>query len=204
MFKRSFCLVLCLSMLIVFPANAFSQSNLADSILYITDVGEHCSIPLGTAEYIAFSDGVLIPVSDIPTFSSYEEAAPYIESFLEEIGDATHCNPAINLNSRSTHGDVEVASDDLGYGTLHLRVTYTTSGNSNTGTITECDAYTQLSGFTLGYRWEEDYCDAYVTDTGKNIYAYANGTITLYLIISGVVDIYDIPYSIDGYAYVLR
>ena len=148
--------------------------------------GETMRIPVGDAEYIKDDSGNLIKISDLLTFESQQEATRFIEEMLIPIEQP---NPPIS--TRSTRGDglVDSVSVAGGLGSINLRVSYTTSGDSNTGKITQHHAYTTFTGFTLGFGWDESMCVSQVTSSGKDIFAQANGVLTYNLLVDGFIEL---------------
>lgn len=179
-------------------------------ILPKCEVGQVIRIPVGEATHIQTQSGRLIPICDLLHFNNQSDADMFRLKVEEMLSSTTRHNPTININSRATHGDVLVASKKVGeeimlpLSTLSLRVAYTTSGNSNTGTITYHQAYTTLTGITTFHDWDESYCNSEITENGKNIYARTAGTITWSLVSEEVLELGSQFVDLDGYAYVVR
>lgn len=163
-------------------------------------VGETRKIPVGSAEYIKDSSGNLIKISDLMFFATQDDADNYISELRQQLSTPTQYNPSINFNSRATHGDALVASQGINFvSSVNLRVAYTTSGNSNTGTITSHEAYTTFTGFTLGFDWEEEMCYSEITSSGKDIYAAAAGELTWYILVEGLIEFAREEIHLEGY-----
>ena len=177
--KKMLALVLSAVMIFAFSVPAFAQelsTGSTENIITLPDcpVGERVRIPVEDAGYIVNGAGQLIKISDLISFANQEEANSYIEMMENQLSVTTQYNPTINLDARSTHGNALVASQDVSFaGAIELRVAYTTSGNSNTGTITYHEAYTSFTGFTYGFEWEEKLCTSEITSSGKDVYARA-------------------------------
>ena len=205
-------LALVLSVVMIFalavPASAYELSTgSTENIITLPDcpVGERVRIPVGDAEYIVNGVGQLIKISDLVSFANQEEADSYIEMMKEQLAVTTQYNPTINYNARATYGDALVASQGVGLaGTIELRVAYTTSGNSNTGTITYHEAYTTFAGFTYGFEWEEKLCTSQVTSAGKDIYARAVGELVYYFLIDGFIELGREAIDLDGYCFAIH
>lgn len=203
--KKMLALVLSAVMIFTFsvPASAHELSaGSTENIITLPDcpVGARVKIPVGDAEYIVNGAGQLIKISDLISFASQEEADSYIEMMKEQLSVTTQYNPTINFNARATHGDGLVASKKVGVaGTIKLRVAYTTSGDSNTGTITYHEAYTTFSGFTYSFEWNEKLCTSQVTSSGKDIYARAVGELVFYFLVDGLIELGRDSVDLSGY-----
>ena len=162
------------------------------------------NIPVGDAEYIEDSNGKLIKISDLMHFSNQQEADNYLAQLSKQLSKTVQYNPQISTATRSTHGDALVASKGVSTGTIELRVAYSTSGDSNTGTITQANAYTTFTGFTLGFDWKEEVCYADITSSGKDIYAMASGELEYYFLIDGLIQLGRKAVSLDGYCFVIH
>ena len=168
-------------------------------------VGETIRIPVGDAEYIDDGTGNLIKISDLMSFSSQRNAANYIDIMSELLQPPVQYKPDINYATKATHGDALVASQSIGgLSTVSLRVAYTTSGNSNTGTITYHAAYTTFTGFTLGFGWDEKNCYSQVTSSGKAIYAKVTGELVYNLLVDGFIEIGRRSITLDGTCFAVR
>lgn len=88
--------------------------------------------------------------------------------------------------------------------TVELRVSYTTSGNFNTGTITHNKAYTTFTGLTIGREWEERLCRSEVTSSGKDIYAMATGEVVTCFLVEDFIEISRTAVSLEGYCSAVR
>nr|WP_303182476.1 hypothetical protein [Lachnoclostridium phocaeense] len=142
-----------------------------------------------------------IPEGIVPMeFSTQEEADAYVREAFKEIPSTP---PAV---TRATNGDAFIDSHAFGAGgVISLRLSYTTSGNGNTGTITRHEPYTIVSGMNFSYDWQESSRGSSIQPGGKDVYAYANGTLQLYAHTSvGDWNIYAIPVNLSGIAYIIR
>ncbi len=207
--KKLLSLVLSLVLLftLTIPASAASFGSANDEILKLPycPVGETIKIPVGSAEYIDDGTGNLIKISDLLSFSSQDEADTYIANMKQQLSAPTQYNPSINFNSRATHGDALVASQLISFASyINLRVAYTTSGNSNTGTITYHEAYTTFTGFTLGFGWDERMCSSQITSSGKDIYAVTTGELTYNLLVDGFIEIGREAIHLEGYCFAVH
>lgn len=199
-------------MIFIVPVRSFAASPESYSIstennileLPYCESGETLRVPVGNAEYIKDYDGNIIKISDLLSFESNEEYESFKEEFYDDLSNFIQINPVVNLNSRETHGDWDVASKNVGYGQITLRVIFTTSGNSNTGTITYHNAYTTFTGFTLGFGWDEAICTSEITSSGKAVYARAAGELTWNLLVDGFIELARTPVELNGYCYCVR
>jgi len=167
--------------------------------------GEMVSIPIGEAKYIDNGSGELIKIADLLTFETQEEADEYAKSIKSELNKSTQFDSENIISTMSTNGDVLVDSKYLIFGgEINLRVAYNTSGDNNTGYITYHNAYTNLTGFSFGFDWDESTCYSQVSSSGKDVYAYSSGVLKYYLVIDGLINYYNDPIQLSGYASVVH
>ncbi len=214
--KKLLSIILCLTMVFSLSATAFAaetetptSSIPKDKVLTLPycQPGENIKIPVGDAEYIDDGNGNLIKISDLLSFDTQAAANTYIDQILTELKNPIQYNPTIDFKpkTRATHGDTIVAKQKISFaGSINLGVTYTTSGDSNTGKITHHEAYTTFTGFTLGFGWDESICSSQVTSSGKDIYAVTNGTLTYNLLVDGFVELGREPIHLEGYCWAIR
>lgn len=93
---------------------------------------------------------------------------------------------------------------NLMFGNLQLWVSFTTSGNNNTGAVTRADAYVLRDGFTYATTWDETYLDCHITQSGKDVFAEVAGQLSTHVLVEGVGEILTEAVHMDGYAYVIR
>lgn len=143
----------------------------------------------------------VIDKSEIPSgiiiqeYTSEEEVLVYLNEVYDNMDLKTSENQP---NTFSTDGDAVVASRSVGVsGTIKLRVSYGTTGNSNTGSISYVSPYTTFTGFTLGFGWTEEDI-GYDIRNGKDIYAHTDGTLDYYILVEGTVKLYSKPVSLSG------
>lgn len=210
--KRLLALLLAFTMTfsISFSATALAAetSNVpSDKIIRLTDcpAGQTITIPVGDAEYIDDGNGKLIKISDLPTFSNQQEANSFISGLRNALSNPIQHDPMSEYATMSTNGNHKVASITYNYTTtIALWVEYTTSGNSNTGKVTYHNAYTTLSGYTLGVSWHEITCHSEVTSSGKDIYASATGNLVYYLLIEDLLEVGREVVNLSGYCAVIH
>ena len=168
--------------------------------------GETIKIPVGDAEYIDNGSGNLIKISDLLTFETQLDADNWKNAMLADLENLTQYNPIIDLSSitRATHGDAIVASRKVGMGTIKLGIIYTTSLDGHMGVITHHEAYTQLTGYTLGVEWDEDVCYSEIDPEGKDIYAIAKGTLIHYFLVDGLIELGRVPVTLEGSCMAIR
>lgn len=65
--------------------------------------------------------------------------------------------------------------------------------------ITDCNEYTKMTGFTLGFEWIEIDSDSDIRSDGRDIYAWAEGELEYYLLIDGLIKVYTQDIELDGY-----
>lgn len=188
---------------VIMAVSAMSMSVFAenDNIIKIPELNEreNITIPIGDAEYIEDVDGNITVISELPQFDTNEEAELFVNNLKNGIKQSY--NPVAPL---ATRGDVQVASYNAGDGYVRLCVRYTTSGNSNTGTITSHEAYSYFDGYTLFMTWNPTICYSEVTQSGKDIYAYVNGNLTYRVQVGGSIEVGNVPVTLSGYAYVIH
>lgn len=174
------------------------------SLLALVILVAFSTFPSYASEFIA-NDGTKVEVKvidreDIPngiipqTFNTEEEAIFYLNNIYD--------NMVLMQNSivpYSTTGDALVATRQVGYtGSINLRVNYETTGNSNTGSISYVSPYTTFTGFNLGFGWTESDIGYRISNGGKDIYVYTNGTLDYYLLVDGLVKLYSKPVNLSG------
>lgn len=207
--KRFLAIILTLSIALSISMSVFAEGKAtvtSGKILRLPEITSNApiNIPVGDAEYIEDSNGKLIKISDLMHFSNQQEADNYLAQLSKQLSKTVQYNPQISTATRSTHGDALVASKGVSTGTIELRVAYSTSGDSNTGTITQANAYTTFTGFTLGFDWKEEVCYADSTSSGKDIYAMASGELEYYFLIDGLIQLGRKAVSLDGYCFVIH
>ena len=162
-------------------------------------------IPVGEAQYIRTLDGNVISILDLPKFDTREEADAFVASIKASLSDQSAVPEAEKQLSINTNQyDTVVASKAAGPGKVNLRIFYTTTGENHTGTVSHYDAYTELTGFTLGFSWDEDYCYANLTSTGLDIQAYSAGQLSFNLLVEGVIELYRQRVELSGTAYAIH
>ena len=184
-----------------------AESKQSNKILIAPEapLGKTISIPVGEAEFIRLSDGSLITIADLTTFSNQNEATAFIQGIRAANNQPVQYNPTIDFNSRATHGNALVASITYNYmNTVGLWVEYTTSGDSSSGHITYHSAYTSFTGFTLGIAWHQVSAHSEVTSSGKDIYATARGELAYYLLVDGLIELGRESVDLSGYCYVIH
>lgn len=191
-------------MLCVLPAGVLAADS--DVLqLPVCPEGETIRIPVENATYIVDANGKKTPISELPSFSTQQEANAYIQKILADLQTPYAAAPVfINFNTRAGHGDSIVAQENAGFATLSLHITYTTSGDNYTGRITACGAYTSFTGITAGFGWDERTCYAQILSSGKDIYGYAAGDLTYNILIDGFIEIGREPITLSGTAYAVR
>ena len=87
-----------------------AESKQSNKILIAPEapLGKTISIPVGEAEFIRLSDGSLITIADLPTFSNQNEATAFIQGIRAANNQPVQYNPTIDFNSRATHGNALV------------------------------------------------------------------------------------------------
>lgn len=216
-FKRLLAGTLILGMLLSGSSLVFAEEHtnleLSESnVMQIPDlkVNESKKIPIGDIEYLKDDEGNIIKTSDLLTFDTQEEADNYIKDLTAKLNRTFYYDLETKENGISTMSntyDTIVAKQSFaaGLGEIRLRVNYTTSGSiGHTGRITNHRAYTQISGMTVGIKWDEKFCDSQITSSGKDILAQTAGELSVSLIIDGFLDFYKVPVNMRGYAYAIH
>ena len=180
-----------------------------DNVLQVTypAVGNRVYIDIGNAEYLDFGDGKLVAVSSLPKFNSKAEANAFIDDFIDDASCVQIDNGEKGVATYATRADVLVAKRYSGMFDrfyIELRLSYTTSGDGNTGTITRHDAYTTYGGVTAGISWDERMCTSEITSSGLDVYCHAAGVVSGSLLIDGLMELYSEPVTISGTAWVIR
>lgn len=201
--------IMCVSLSITASAEETSQTASENSVLILPDceLGETLKVPVGNAEYIDDGSGNLLKISDLLSFDSQEAADDYIEQMRTSLESTIQLNPSIEYNplARSTQGSAVVAVKEVIFnGKINLCVVYTTSGDSNTGTITHHNAYTTFTGFSYGFGWDESICSSQITSSGKDIYAYTAGVLTYNFLVDGFVELGREPVNLAGYCFAIH
>lgn len=148
-------------------------------------------------DFIKMSDGSLLDVNSLQCYNSLEEANDYIESL------AIVSLPGIDY--QQTNRDAVVATYQVGgSGYVQLHVSYTTSGDGNTGVITRQSAFTTFYGATFGFGWNEVNHYSYITSSGKDIYASASGEVIYYIIINNSYEVARRYITMEGYVNAIR
>lgn len=201
--------IMCFSLALPTFAEETSSLPSENNILVLPDCepGTSVKVPVGDAEYIEDSNGNLIKISDLISFDSQDAADDYVEQLRASLENTIQLNPQIEFNplTRATHGSAVVAVKEVVFnGRINLCVVYTTSGDSNTGTITYHDAYTTFTGFSLGFSWEESTCASQVTSSGKDIFAYTAGVLVYNFLVDGFIEIGREPVNLAGYCYAIH
>lgn len=171
-----------------------------------------------TFKQISLAD---VPEGVVPAkFDTYEEAKQFIKKNIINSENSTiatadlvstNNDEAIVNNNimsittlASTAADYSSTVDTVSFGAcgVNLYVNYGTSGANHTGHVTYAEAHTKFTGFTLGFDWEANSCKAVIE--GKDIYAYCNGTLHYYLLIDGMINLYNRSVNLSGYAYAIH
>lgn len=82
-----------------------------------------------------------------------------------------------------------------GYGKIELKVRVSDNGSYITSVI----PFTNLTGFSLGFDWNETICSADIVSNGKDVRAWAEGELEYYLIIDGMIKVYSRTIELYGY-----
>lgn len=202
-------IVMCFSLTLPTFAEESGSTLSEDNVLVLPDCepGTSLKIPIGNAEYIKDGNGNLIKISDLMSFDSQDAADDYVEQLRESLEDTIQLNPKIEFNplTRATNGYAVVAVKEVMFnGRINLCVVYTTSGDSNTGTITHHEAYTTFTGFSFGFSWEESACSSQVTASGKDIFAYTAGVLVYSFMVDGFIELGREPVNLAGYCYAIH
>lgn len=206
--KKIISTVLSLAMISAFAVPAMAAENTKEIQLPSYQENDVFYVPIGNAQYVDFGDGNLVPVSDIPTFNTQAEADAYVAEISAAINSAP-TEERIELDTEnallsSYSYDTVVATKAVSLGNVKLHVAYTTSGANHTGSVTQHSAYTEMSGFTYGFDWEENSCYTTLQSSGKDIDAYANGTLKYYLLVNTNLEIYRASVTLSGTAWAIH
>lgn len=161
------------------------------------EVTEECIyIPVNDAEYIKTKSGKLLKISEMPNFSSLEEAKNYYSSLP----------PISTPVPRDSRGNqlVDSYKFNSNLNSLYLYVSYTTSGNNYTGQITSHNAYTILDVRAGVYDYDEQVIWSQITTTGKDIMAESAGMLILYLFINGSIQLSSEYVRLQGTAFAIK
>ena len=216
--KKTICFVLVMVLAIMcFSLPVYAEENPSKQtgkIFKVPEVPANSSITIdiGDAEYIDIGDGNLIAVSSLPKGNQAKNIKNMIKNPVKQRMAAPaqmtapmQVKAAAAKAGSSTHGKQKVASMGVAAGSINLYVEYTTSGAHNTGKITYHNAYSTLSGFTLGFSWKNVTTHSEVTKSGKDIYASCSGQITYYLLVDiGILELGSSDVSLSGYCYAIH
>lgn len=180
------------------PASA-NSSKVIEVPYNEIETSQTIKIEKGDAEFIRGINGELIKLSELPCFSTQQEADQYKNKLKYESNEQKD-----TINPLATSRDILIGRHTFWSATVDLRLSYTTSGNNNTGYIQSHKAYTALSGVTLGIQYTEKNTNSKIASSGKDIYCYTYGEIALYLLVNGVIEITREPVNMSGTAYVIR
>lgn len=171
----------------------------------------------------------IIALEDIPEnvtplyFDSVQEAEEYLSSIDQSVIEHNNkvnkefqkikndLKPAVQNNTNtlmattlSTYNYSTIVDH---YGTfpsspyeINLHCNYGTSG-PHSGSILYCSASTTFDHITLFFTWSESSCNYYIA--GKDIYCYANGNLTYYIIIKSIGNVYSWSINLSGYAHAI-
>ncbi len=153
-------------------------------------------------------NGHIIELNKIPHFNNRKDADNYLNlvrssvSNLNKLPILSDSRNNSSLPTRDSDHTNTILCQSIGYALcdLDLYVTYTTHNNS----ISDCSAYTSLSGFTFLVEQEEHSNTCYVKSNKKDIFASCAGDMILYFLFDGVLEIYREHYTISGTVHVLH
>jgi hypothetical protein len=203
-------IIMCVCLIPNISVHAEEEEKILDLSTYKND-DSITQVVVGNEKYVKLRDGKIISIDSLPSFDSYEEANNYRNSLVTSIMDSESLDSQkilINDNHSqllSTHSTVTVASANFSFNCwVSLKVSYTTSGDHNTGVITHHNAYTTLSGYTLAVGWEQTSAHSEITSSGKDIYAEGSGELITYILIKGLIEIGRQTVNLHGYCYPIK
>lgn len=190
--------LVCTSAFAVSGSDYTTKTADTDSIIYISEDArnEDISIPVGNAQYIDDGSGTLIPIAELPSFDTQEEADKYIDSLVSSVTiESENIDKSHNVMAASTSADKIVASKNISAAILRLRVQYT---KNSKGQVTSRKPYTTFTGVTLGLSWHQKSCTSQLSGDKKKISASATGEVAMYLIVDGVLEFARRTHHISG------
>lgn len=132
---------------------------------------------------------------------SEEELIQLLESIKNARIEITSESSVVDVTPSGTFGISPLGSQSvlvdqvswyIGSIKLYARIT------DNGYMVTSATAYTTLSGFTLGFDWDERACGASIVSGGRDVYAWAAGTLDYYLLVNGVIRLYSEEVNLEG------
>ncbi|MDO5784740.1 MAG: hypothetical protein Q4P20_06725, partial [Eubacteriales bacterium] len=151
---------------------------------------------VGNAQYIDDGSGTLIPIADLPSFATQEEADKYMDSLVSATTiESENIDKNYSVMAASTSSDKIIASKHISAALLRLRVQYT---KNSKGQVTSRKPYTTFTGVTLGLSWHQKSCTSQLSSDKKKISASATGEVAMYLLVDGVLEFARRTHSISG------
>ena len=188
--KKKLFLTLCLVFVLAIGFNTVAYAS-EDTITI-----EDYNVSVDDNGYFYSKNGTLMNVDDLLKFDSVEDAEISLFKNVES-NNAT-------IEPFETRSKQCVDTADYIAGNIKLWVSYTTSGDNHTGKITRHNAYTQLTGFSMGIDWKEDLVISEITSSGKDVYAECQGTADIYLLVNNQIKLVSDNIELSGYAFVIH
>lgn len=166
------------------------------SVIYVSEQtwDQSDKIAVGNAEYIDDGSGILIPISQLPSFDTQEEADKYMDSLVSSVVvEEEYIDNTVSVAATSL--DKTVAQKGISGATLRLKVSY--SKNSQ-GQVTSRKPYTTFTGFTLGLSWHQKRISSSLSSNKKKISASTSGEIAMYILIDGMLEVGRRTHSLSG------
>lgn len=183
---------------------AYAANN-SEGVIY--DIGVVNDMKTSDDSDRVLLNGKEIDVNSLLSFDSREEAMTFFNKLersatVNTKNDLSHLKKGM-VSINSTSGNTCVDKQNEGLATISLCVSYTTTG-PNHGSIISYGAYTTFTGFTNSLGWEERYCSARVSASGKDIIAEASGELMVYFLIENFIEMYRKPINLSGICTAVR
>lgn len=143
-----------------------------------------------------------VPLSEIPeealSFDSEEEAIEYFNSIRSDSNSVDAVALKNNNSYARAYQTALCNSINAGFGgKINLYVTCDVVNNK----ITSASPYTSFTGITFSYDWQQNSAGSTISTDRQRVDVYATGTLTGYVFISGIGNVYSENVYISGYAY---
>lgn len=88
-------------------------------------------------------------------------------------------NRSLNAGVTTMSSSIPEVYKRIGLGKVYLRARYTTSE----GRVRSVSPFTEFTGFTYGFIWEQNNIGHYITSDGKDFKAWTSGTVYWYIVL---------------------
>ena len=144
---------------------------------------------LETIPYYDIEEG-----TEFLVFNTIEERDAFIKNFISDLKSLEMTYYHVNFNSLLRTRSAFVGSQRLATATVTLSVNFRDNGS----VVTWAEPFTTLTGFTLGFGWNQRSIGSHIPPGGRDITAFTTGEITQSFFVSGLVEILRVPVDIRG------